>query len=224
MTSGLHCREMWPIYLLPVAAIAAAAVYFQTMRARMSLVAAPARGPIGFHEVYAKHFDFQAHEFVVAFWQGTVYLGSDALQRGGVEGVAGWLASDDDGNTRHRPSVIVVLTTLGRVLLAEQHGGRDDLVQVREWNPGASAAIDAQGMGNDFGDAVVNPFNASVPLELTVLSGPGDDAYYAWLSPQGGMLGSGQWHSIHAVLPITAAEAALKWEAALKVSEAPNVQ
>lgn len=75
--------EFWYIYLIPLVGIVAAVAYSQMARAQIAAAVATGRGPVLFHNAFAKNFDLQNQEFIVAFWQGVVYLGSDEGTQGG---------------------------------------------------------------------------------------------------------------------------------------------
>lgn len=66
--------EFWFMYLIPVVAIVAAVLYSQMSRAQLAVAVATGQGPILFHNAFAKHFDLQDEEFIVAM-ESTMQVG-----------------------------------------------------------------------------------------------------------------------------------------------------
>lgn len=112
---------------------------------------------------------------------------------------------------------------MGRLLLAEQRGGRDSLIEVRDWAPGAHAEVYPDAMDRVVGGPILDPSNSAVLPLLTVISGPGDDPYPVWLSPKGGMVGSGNWQKVKEVLPKNRDAAAKLWFAAINAERGKSV-
>jgi len=212
--------EFWFMYLIPVVAIIAAVAYSQMARAQIGVAVATGQGPILFHNAFAKNFDLEHEEYIVAFWQGVVYVGSDEGTQGGVASVVSFFVAEDGIDNRRRPAVLVVLTSMGRVLLAEQQGGADSLVEVRDWEPGAGAEVYPDAMDRVVGGPILEPCNPAVLPQLTIISGPGDDPYPVWLSPQGGMVGKSTWQKITDVLPKNKDAAAQTWDEAMNAGRA----
>lgn len=210
-------RTMWFMYLVPIFAIVGVLVYTTIARRRIASAVAGGQGPELFHQGYAGYFSSLAgEERIVGVWPGLAYTGSSS-EAGRLAGaLANYAAANTIGVSKYTPNVYVAVTSRGRVLIAEEYselGDRGNYREVLTLAPGATAVTGAAAVPGHQGNAPKNPFDPRTPLELTTLTGPGEQHYSAWLSAHGLEVAS-QQRSIAAVLPIDEGTASALWQAA----------
>src|SRR6185312_14446770 len=208
---------MSPLYFVAPIAIVGSVAYSLIARARIQRMAASGQGPRMFHEAYAKHFtSLAADEYIVTLWMGLAYTGSKSGAARVAGAVLNQLAARATGVSTYTPNVYVVLTTYGRVLVAQEHsdfGQRGYYAEVGVWAPGTTAIPGPAALPEHVGPAPLNPFNPMTPLELTALVAADGTRVPFWLSPQGmGIVG--QNRPIAALLPAGAGQFAAAWTAA----------
>lgn len=203
-------------YLVPVVFIAAALAYTVMMQGKVRLAVAEGRGAQLFHDGFAGNFDaLLPNETLIGVWMGQAYT----PPKQGTGQIAGDLAKQAAlgviGVSTYTPLIYVGVTTLGRVLVAEEYsdaGSRGHFKVVAAFPAGAELAVGAAA-AHDPGAPPQNPFNALAPLELIRLRSA-ETQYLAWVTSQGAMIGATTFVSIATVLPITAARATSIWQAA----------
>jgi hypothetical protein len=209
-------------YLVPVVFIAAALAYTVMMQGKVRHAVAEGRGAQLFHDGFADNFDaLLPNETLIGVWMGQAYT----APKQGAGQIAGDLAVQAAlgviGVSTYTPLVYVGVTTLGRVLVAEEYsdaGSRGHFKVVAAFPPGAELALGAAAAHHP-GAPPPNPFNPEAPLELIRLRGA-DAPYLAWVTSQGAMIGATTFVSIATVLPITAARATSIWQAASQLQAA----
>jgi hypothetical protein len=209
-------------YLLPVVFIAAALAYTFMMQGKVRQAVAEGRGAQLFHDGFAAHFDaLLPNETLIGVWMGQAYI-KPKETAGQIAGdLAKQAALGVIGVSTYTPLVYVGVTTLGRVLVAEEHsdaGSRGNFKVVVAFAPGAELAVGAAAYAHP-GAPPKNPFNAAAPFELIRLRSA-DEQYLAWVTSQGAMIGAPTFVAITSLLPITAARAASIWQAASQPPQA----
>jgi hypothetical protein len=203
-------------YLLPVVFIAAALAYTFMMQGKARQAVAEGRGAQLFHDGFAGYFDaLLPNETLIGVWMGQSYI-KPADTAGKVAGsLAKQAALGVIGVSTYTPLVYVGVTSLGRVLVAEEYsdaGSRGNFKVVATFAEGSELSAGAAAYQHQ-GAPPKNPFSATAPFELIRLSGA-EAQYLAWVTSEGAMIGAATFVSITSVLPITAARAAGIWHAA----------
>jgi hypothetical protein len=210
------------MYFIPVVAIIAGLAYVVWYKAQINKAVAAGHGPIMFHNSYAGTFSSLAsEEYIIALWQGLAYTGSQSAAGQVGSAVANEIAAKAIGVSKYTPQVFVVLTSHGRLLVAEEFsemGTRGNFKEVHIWTPGASAVVGTAAVPGHQGPPPSNPFNPSVTLELAQLRGPDGAQYACWLSPQS-LEVTGQQRSVSTVLPMAPEAAASVWNGAVQQAQ-----
>jgi hypothetical protein len=194
-------------YLLPVVLIAAAVGYSLFVSKRAIAQAAnmsPEEAKRKFQEFYGQYFELGAAQELVGVWSGVEYHAPKSVGQK-IGAAAGELALNYVGVSKYVPNVHIGLTEGGEVLVSREYsemGDRGNFKQILALGSGTRAlGAAASQPGADLGKAPNNPFNPMVGLEFVELRAPGGDAYQAWLSPQGVLVGQAGFHSVLQRLP-----------------------
>jgi hypothetical protein len=205
------------MYLLPVVAIAGMLFYTRWAQANVRKRAANGEGPQMFHDSYAGRFEvLEPNERLIGIWQGLSYV----TPTNTVGQVAGKLAKEAAlgaiGLTTYTPTVLIGLTTHGRLLVSEEYtsmGKRNNFKVVCALPPGASVLSGQAAHPEHQGAPPTNPYSADAPLELVRLVGQ-NEQYLCWASGAGAMTGASSFVSIASVLPMTPDRASSIWQRA----------
>jgi len=189
-------------YFLPIILIIAGVAYSLYVRKAALASAAnmsPEQAAQKFQEFYSQYFEIPPGEQLVGVWSGVEFHAPKTMgQQAGA--VAGELAMNVVGFSSYVPNVHLGLTASGKVLVSREYsdmGSRGNFKQILALGSG-TRALNAQTAhpGENIGKAPSNPFNPMVSLEFAQIRAPGGEAYEAWLSPQGVLLGQAGFHPI----------------------------
>jgi hypothetical protein len=204
-----------PVMLIPVLLILAGVVYsvlyMRNVKARLA-----SDGPAQvFHDAWCVYFDeLPAGETIVEVWQGEKYAGvldGRELKTGERAGrLAATLGAAALGVRVEyfRPIVYVGLTSLGRLLVAEEHaedGMRGSYHQVGVYHrPQALADLEAYG-GRHAESAPTNKANPKAPYSFVELHGhDGEGPYALWSVEQSYAASGAPGRSLRTAFPRTA--------------------
>jgi len=193
---------MWIYYAVPIVLVIVA-LGFSAFASKHMLAKAANMSPeevaAQFRSYYSPFFEIPPGEQLRAVWNGVAFMAPKSLEQK-VGAAAGELALNVVGVSRYIPSVYVGLTESGKVLVSTEYsdmGERGNFKQVLALAAG-TRAVDATSAypGENIGKAPDNPFNPGVDLEFTRLHAPNGEGFDAWLSPQGIVLGAGDFEPI----------------------------
>jgi hypothetical protein len=172
----------WMMYFVPVIAIVGVLAYSQIARKNAQGKAAAGFGGQMFHDSQSNYFSgLGPRERIIAVWNGQAHT-----QPGSAAGaVLNAVAEHTIGISKYTPTVMVALTTSGRLFVAEEYseaGTRGYYKTVVTLPPGARAVSGPLAIPEYQGAPPKNPFNPMQVLEAVALYAPeGSMVYRAWL-------------------------------------------
>jgi hypothetical protein len=201
----------WLMYLVPVVVVVGMLAYSQVARKQaLSQVAAGNGGQL-FHDSQAGFFSHLGpRERIIAVWQGQAHVAAQST----AGKVLNAVSAHTVGISKYTPTVMVALTTDGRVMVSEEYsevGTRGHYKTVVILPPGARAVTGPSAIPEHQGPPPKNQMNVMQQLEAAALIAPdGSLAYQAWLSPVA-LAGANLARSIGAVLPFDPAMGPQIW-------------
>lgn len=144
-----------------------------------------------FHEHYADYFSsLQPGERITHAWQGLAYEGPESRENPALA-VARYVLLPRRGYFAPRtlPTVAIVLTSHGRVVVAKDFGSSrrsrvESYSEVTSFDPGVHAVDVAPEHPAHGSGRPPNPFDPSRPLQLTAVTGTDGRTELYWLMPQ----------------------------------------
>jgi hypothetical protein len=205
------------VYLVPVVAIAGMLFYTRWAQANVRKRAANGEGPQMFHDAYASRFEVLApDERLIGIWQGLAYVAPTSGLGQAASKLAKEAALGAVGLATYTPTVMIGLTTHGRLLVSEEYtsmGKRNNFKVVCALPPGAQVLSGQAANPEHQGSPPNNPHSADAPLELVRLVGQ-NEQYLCWASGAGAMTGAATFVSLTSVLPMTPDRASSIWQRA----------
>jgi hypothetical protein len=201
----------WLIYLVTPVAVIGMLVYMQVARKRVMGQVAAGNGGQLFHDSQAGYFSHLGpRERIIAVWQGQAHVAAQST----AGKVLNAVAEHAVGISKYTPTVMVALTTDGRVMVSEEYsevGTRGHYKTVVILPPGARAITGPSAIAEHQGPPPKNQMNVMQQLEAVALIAPdGSLAYKAWLSPIA-LAGANLAQSIGTVLPFNPAMGPQIW-------------
>ncbi len=194
-------------YLIPIIFIVAAVVISSIVRKRITARTAamtPEQAAEAMHNYYAGYFVLAPTERIIGTWSGVDFLKPEGTATRAASAALNAASDALIGVSKYTPTVQIGLTSLGRVLVSREYsegGRRGNFQQVASLDRGVVPTDGASAYpGVDLGTPPKNPFSPLVKLEFVHLQAEDGEAYDAWVTPQGSMVGAPGFVSISQAL------------------------